>query len=404
MPIVNQTSLAPSPQPPTPDLIIVGGGAAGAALGVQLARTGRKVVLCEARTFDKPKLADLKTGEVASPGAQRELARLGLPADNAVWRLDDFTALRQFWTPTRTTRHALPGGLRYWQLDRRLFDKALLDFAAQNGVDVCLGYKVTGVVRSEKDNAICGIRLSDVGGDCNPELFAPVIVDASGRNSPLIARLGMKQPETEFRRFAVVCFFSDVPNTIPGEWEQHFLGVGNTTLNGSRMSDGLYRFTLETDMVLREKFADLRRPLDIFLAILAHVRPVLAHRFRAATPLEYATAFAPVGYRVAPLILPGFLTVGDAAGYLDPATGQGIEFALRTARLAAAAIEAALARGSFTPADFVGYECGMNREVARLKRGLRLYLRATRQRWLLDTVGRVRPVRSLILRRMVKGD
>ncbi len=381
------------------EVIIVGGGPAGVATGVALARAGRRVVLCEARSFKQSQLSDLSTGEVLSPGAQLELRRLGFPCESsAAWRLEDFGALRQFWTPTRTTRLELPAKFHFWQIDRGKFDQALLDFASWAGVEVRLGHRVKGPLTDPHTGAITGINLHT---PVSRELFAPLIVDAAGRNSPLLARLGLKQPEKEFQRFAVVCFFSDVPGAIAGEWEQHFLRVANTTLNGSRLRPDLYRYTLETDLSRRAEFPELHRPLELFLALLDAARPSLATRFRAATPLPYATAFGPVGYRVARLTQPGLVLVGDATGYLDPATGQGIEFALRSARLVAQAIGLA----STKPNHYNGfevYEKGLGREVSRAKRDLRLYLRFSRQKIALEAFSHSGLLRTLLMRRLVK--
>jgi flavin-dependent dehydrogenase len=229
------------------------------------------------------------------------------------------------------------------------------------------------------------------------------VVDAAGRHSPLLSRLNLKQPESEFQRFATICFFSYVPETVTGVWEQHFLGAGNTTLNGSRMRPDLYRYTLETDLSRRAEFAGLHRPLDLFLAMLEATRPSLAARFRAAIPLSYATAFAPVGYKVDRPVLPGLLMVGDAAGYLDPATGQGIEFALRTARLATTAIlKTPLPQSSYSPLELGDYEVGLSREIERAKRTLRLYLRLTRHKLLIQFFSYSRLLRAMLIRRLVK--
>jgi flavin-dependent dehydrogenase len=381
------------------EVIIVGGGPAGAATAVALARAGRKVRLLEARNFKQPQPSDLGIGEVLSPGAQFELARLGFPCEpEAGWRMEDFSALRQYWAATRSSRHRLPANLCYWQIDRGQFDRAMLNFAQQAGVEVCLGHRVKNILRQSDHGPICGVSLQN---PAETNFHAPLVVDAAGRNSPLLARLGLKLPESEFQRFAVVCFFSEVPATTPGEWEQHFLGVANTTLNGSRMRPGLYRYTLETDLTMRARFESLHKPLDLFLAILEATRPALAARFREATPLNYAIAFAPVGYRVARPVQAGLVLVGDATGYLDPATGQGIEFALRTARLAAPSLERALSRQSFLPGEFQNYEKGLEREIARAKRDLRIYLRLTRQKPVLQLFSRSRILRELVIRRLV---
>jgi flavin-dependent dehydrogenase len=61
----------------------------------------------------------------------------------------------------------------------------------------------------------------------------------------------------------------------------------------------------------------------------------------------------PMARKVGRIAGPGYLLVGDAAGFLDPFTGEGVHRALRGAELAAQAVEGALRTGSGTP---VGYE------------------------------------------------
>ncbi len=385
------------------EVIVVGGGPSGAATAIHLARRGRRVLLLEGRDFARPRAADMRSGEVLSPGAQRELATLGLPCDRATWRLEPFDALRDHWPNGRVTHDPLPPGLAFWQTDRGLLDRALFAFARAEGVDARDGRRVENILR-DGAGAPCGVATKATRAGVARAWRAPLVVDASGRRSVIVARLGLKRPEPAFRRVALVLFFADMPDCPPGTWEQHFFGAHNTTLRGSRMRPELYRYSFETDLAYRDRFAARHGklpPRELALAMLAELRPALAARFAAAHALPYSVAYAPVGYRVPAIAHDGLIMVGDAAGYLDPSTGQGIEFALRTARLAAAVIDGAIAARDYRRAAFTPYLQGRRREMDGAARALRLYLRLSRHEPLLNLFSRVQPARALATRALV---
>lgn len=385
------------------EVIIVGGGPAGSALAVHLARRKRRVLLLEGRDFSRPRAADMRSGEVLSPGGQQEIAQLGLPPDQGNWRLIPFDRLRHSWPNGRITLDPLPSGLQFWQTDRGCFDRAMFGLARDAGAEVRDGCRVSNLLRDES-GAVCGV-LTKAGDQAGQELRAPIVVDASGRRSALLARLKLKEPEREFRRIALVCFYEYMPGCTPGVWEQHFLPAYNTVLKGSIMREGLYRFSFETDLAFRDDFAaryGKQTPHAMVLAMLKAASPLLYERFLAARPMSYSVAYAPIGYRVNPITHDGMLMVGDAAGYLDPSTGQGIEFALRTARLAAASIEHALIAKDYRREQFAPYLEGRRREIHKAMNWLRLYLRMSRQRPLLNLFSYLAPARAAMMRSIVQ--
>ena len=87
----------------THDCIVVGGGPAGAAAATHLARRGWRVVLLEGRDLAHGRAADLRSGEVLSPGGQAELRALGLPTDGADWRFESFAMIGNRWPNGRAT-------------------------------------------------------------------------------------------------------------------------------------------------------------------------------------------------------------------------------------------------------------------------------------------------------------
>jgi len=385
------------------DAIIVGGGPAGAAAATHLARRGWRVVLLEGRDLAHTRAADLRSGEVLSPGGQAELRALGLPVEGADWRFESFATIRNRWPNGRATDDPLPHGLAYWQTDRGKLDRALFAFAGAAGAQTHDGQRVRATLRDRR-GAVCGVTTRDETG-AGREWYAPVVIDASGRYSAILHELGGQQPDPEFRRAALVTFYDTFPGCTPGLWEQHFLVRHGTAVKGARMGPKLYRFSLELDLAAREGYArqlGTGAPHELTLAILRDLAPHLHARFHAATPLPHRTAYGPLAYRVRRIIDDGLLLIGDAAGYLDPGTGQGIEFALRTARVAAATVDRALTLDDPRAERFAPYVAARHREIARAMGWLRLYLRLTRRAPLLDLASYAPPLRAALIRAMVQ--
>lgn len=384
------------------EVLIVGGGPAGAATAIHLARKGCQVVLLEGRDFSKPRPADMRSGEVLSPGSQQELARLGLPVGEKDWKLLPFKVLKHSWHNGRVTYDKLPGNLEFWQIDRGKFDRALCRLARENNVEYHEASRVSNLLRDDSGK-VCGVVTKN-GEEAGREWYAPLVVDASGRRSALLARLRLKEPEPEFQRVALVTFYQYFPDCMPGVWEQHFLAAHNTVIKGAIMREGLYRFSFETDLAFRNEFAaqfGKQTPHAMVLAMLRQIKPELYERFAAAQPLPYSVAYAPIGYRVNSVVHNNLLLVGDASGYLDPSTGQGIEFALRTARLAASSIIQAQAKGGYSTQNFKLYLEGRRREIQKSMNWLRLYLRMSRQKPLLELFSYLPPARAALMRSLV---
>src|SRR5262249_58683605 len=116
--------------------------------------------------------------------------------------------------------------------------------------------------------------------------------------------------------------------------------VGART-GGGRVVPGLYGYIAEA--ALADKQAEGLRPVEYIETMARRHDPWLTARFACETRVGEPWAMAPIGYRVLEVARPRLLLCGDAAGYLSPLTGQGIEFAMRIGRLAARTVHDALA-------------------------------------------------------------
>jgi geranylgeranyl reductase family protein len=307
---------------------VVGGGPAGAAAAVTLARAGRDVVLVDKAVFPRDKFC----GDGLTTGALRLLEDLGLdPAAVASWQRVDDVVVR---SPSgRTVRFPLPRGAgQYAAVARRVdLDAAVLDLARAAGVDVRDGHALTAA-RQTRDRVV--LEIDGLG-----PLDARYAIGADGMWSPLRKHLGAAEPGYLGEWHAFRQYFAEVgpaaatdlfvwfePDILPGyAW--------SFPLPGGRANVG---FGIQRG----GRVARVQEMKDLWPAILArpHVREVLGPTARPEAPHRAW----PIPARIDQVRLTAgrALFVGDAAAATDPMTGEGIAQALLTGILAAEAVVA----------------------------------------------------------------
>jgi len=133
------------------------------------------------------------------------------------------------------------------------------------------------------------------------------------------------------RRLGMVAHYEGDPE-LSGHGEMH-VGpgwyVGLAPLGGGRLNVGM---ALPLDRQVR------RSARQRFQAAIDGI-PAVAARLKGRRRLTPIRGASPIGHRVARAAGPGWMLVGDAAGFIDPFTGEGIYRALRSARAAAEALE-----------------------------------------------------------------
>ncbi|MER5872758.1 NAD(P)/FAD-dependent oxidoreductase [Streptomyces sp. NPDC002044] len=274
------------------DLLIAGGGPAGLATAIHGALAGLEVVVAEPR----PTPIDKACGEGLMPGAVRRLRELGVPLSG-----QPFHGIR--YVDGVSGRHAEglfhrgPGlGTR-----RTALQPALAERAAALGVRV-VPRRVDGVVQE-------GDRVHAAG------LTARYLVAADGLHSPVRRGLGLAAPPVPGRpaRYGLRRHYDVAPWS--GLVEVHWADRCEA-----------YVTPLAPDRIGVALLTSEHAPFDVQLARF----PLLARRLsgaggtavRGAGPLRQGARVRVAG-RV--------LFVGDAAGYVDALTGEGLTLAVTAA-------------------------------------------------------------------------
>jgi len=311
------------------EVLVVGAGPAGSATAAWLARAGHDVLLVESHAHPRPKAC----AEYASPRIAEELARLGL-ADEA-WRADalPLQGMRVIRGEDAVDMgyHDAEGRRHSWGLDRERFDASLAAHAVACGARL--------MERTTLDDAhwqggqegsggrVVGATLRTSDGRWT--VRSRWLIGADGARSRVAQRLSVERGVRMPRRLGLIAHYEAVPE-LADHGEMHVAPhwyVGLAPLAGNRLNVGMALPFNGTKQSAEERF---QAAIDGIPAVAARLRGV-----RRLTPIRGAS---PIGHRVASAAGQGWMLVGDAAGFIDPFTGEGIFRALRSARAAAEAL------------------------------------------------------------------
>ena len=327
----------PTPSPEIMyDVVIAGAGPAGSVAATVLARAGARVALIDRARFPRHKLC----GDTLNPGVLTILKRLklasmaeacGLPIAGMILTGEDGA----------TVEGRYPDGLVARAITRTDFDWALVREAEAAGANVLDNTVVIEPIvdSSGPRPSVAGVWVrSSHGARC--EVRGAVTIGADGRRSRIAFGLGLSRHPPRPRRWAVGVYAERVDGTSQfGEMHVRrgsYVGV-------APLPNGLTNVCLVKPAAPGD--AEWRDPLGAVKRTLAGDR-VLRDRFLRARFVSAPTVMGPLAVDATEAPLPdGLLLAGDAAGFVDPMTGDGLRFAVRGGELAAEAALRALADG-----------------------------------------------------------
>ena len=345
-------------------VVVVGGGPAGAYTAWSLARAGVDVLVVDRARFPR----DKPCSEYLSPEASRLLHAMGVLEE--VERLGParLTGMRVL-APGGATIHGEFRASHGWRgftdyglaIRRRVLDDVLLARARSAGARVVEGLRVDDVV--EAGGRVAGVRTSGDAG--SRELRAALVVGADGLRSVVARRLGLARTGWP-RRIALVTHYAGVAGLgDAGEMSVERGGYHGIAPVGGGVAN--------VAIVIPERRArEIAGDPAGFVERWIAERPALRERFAGATRVSPVRATGPFASHARRGWAPGAALVGDAADFFDPFTGEGIYAALRGAELLAPRLVGALQAHDGVAAD---------RELARYDRDRR---RAFRGKWIVE--------------------
>ena len=318
------------------DVAIVGGGPAGASLAARLAAAGREVVVVERSTAWRWRAC----GVFASPATLAVLRRTGLdePTIRAVAR--PVPAMRvetPSGTSFRLTYGADEGGEPAVGFDRSRLDPALLQLARNRCAEVRTGSQATSV---DLPRGELVIRSPD---GTTGLVRASVIVGADGLRSIVARSSGVARSARLGARVGLTYHLDDVDDPGMGDARMCVIRdgyIGVAPVPGSRVNIGIVLGGSWRDRLERLGAQALAPSL---VRSIAPIEGDLA-AWRFGQPSDSIAGASPLGHRVtrrAATTGPhgqGWILIGDAAGFLDPFTGEGLHRALISAELAGEAL------------------------------------------------------------------
>jgi flavin-dependent dehydrogenase len=332
------------------EVAIVGGGPTGAVLAARLADAGHHVVLLERAPVWRWRAG----GVFASPAAMAALRRAGVDATTLAAVARPIPALRvetARGTSFRLTYGADAGGEPAVGFDRSRLDPALLELAKAAGTDLRLGSTVTAL-----DPSTGRIQVRRPGGVAS-ELQARVVVGADGRRSIVARAAGVDRPTRLEPRVGLTYHLRDPDPTGVRDGRMRLLRDGYVGI--APVAGGLVNVGIVLGRSWRTELAGRggRAVADSIVAAIPPTRDDPA-AWRDGGPTDSVAGAWPLGHRVTRRAGERWLLVGDAAGFLDPFTGEGLHRGLVSAELAAAAIRA---RSRGRRGAFAAYERAMQR-------------------------------------------
>jgi menaquinone-9 beta-reductase len=368
------------------EVIVVGGGPAGASTACALARDGIDVLVLDRATFPRDKVC----AEYLSPQASRVLFDMGVleqveasgPAHLRGMRVsapNGAVADGEF-----ASSHGFRGfrdkGLA---IRRTILDEIVLRGAQKAGARVEESTRVTDLTR-DAGGRISGVDVIDRDGRAR-SLHARYVVGADGLRSVVGRRLGLVRTSRIWpRRIALVAHYRNIDRVSDiGEMHVDYDGYfGLVDVGGGKVNVAV--------VIPQSRAQELGEDKTEFFERWISSRPHLAERFAGAeriTPVRATGPFATISRRP---WAPGAALVGDAADFFDPFTGEGIYSALRGGELLAPYLIEALGRGEADERLVLsGYDRARKREFGGKWKLERIVGMAIAYPWFLNNAAKV---------------
>jgi flavin-dependent dehydrogenase len=318
------------------DVIVIGGGPAGSALGTLLAQDGHKVLILEKDIHPRDHV-----GESLTPSTNLVFDRMGF-----LDKMNDAGFIHKPGTGWSAPRSPLWRFIEIWlfefpltgtpqpytyNVERDEMDTLLLRHAHDSGAKVLQGVRVSEVLF--EDDRVVGVRAKAMQG-WERDLRAKLVVDATGRRCFLATQLKLKRKDPNFNQFCIYSWFRGVkepPERLRGFTLFYFIGLNQAWSWHIPLKDGKASMGVVVD---KEDFQKTGVSHEEFFHSLVRRNRTFSHVMQDAERIRPWWIEGDYSYKVDRFAGPGWLLIGDALRFVDPVFSSGVDVALFSALFA----------------------------------------------------------------------
>jgi len=349
------------------DVLIIGGGPAGASAAAILAEHGHRVLVLEREKFPRYHI-----GESLLPFCYGPLERLGLiprlrqsafvKKYSVLFVSPNGRASQPFYFFNRYDRDTVA---QTWQVLRSEFDDILLNHARAKGAEVIEEIAVKELVRD--GHRVVGVRAQKKSGE-TVEFRAPMTLDCSGREAFTAVRNGWRVKDPHLNKVAVWTYYK-------GSKRETGIDEGQTTVAFVPEKGWFWHIPQHNDMVSVGVVAEgkyltrggVKDPKAIFQREVGQNLWIKDHlSVGTSTGNYYLTS--EYSHHARHCASEGLLLAGDAFAFLDPVFSSGLMLALKSGIMAGDGVHQAILERDFSPERFADYATGMRQGLENMRK------------------------------------
>jgi flavin-dependent dehydrogenase len=349
------------------DVLIIGGGPAGASAATVLADHGHRVLILEREKFPR-----YHVGESLIPFTYGPLERIGM-----IDRMRKSHFIRkysvQFVSPNGKASQPFYFFNRYdretvaqtWQVLRSEFDQTVLDNAREHGAVV---REETTVTELLKDGArIIGVRARHADGRV-VDYHAPITLDCTGKEAFSTVRQQWRVKDPYLNKVAVWTYYEGAERDsgidegtttvafVPDKGWFWYIPQHNNRVSVGVVAEGRYltRDGVKSPEAIFQREIGQNAWIRDHLAVGKQVGPYYLTN-------EYSFHSRHCGCE-------GLLLVGDSFAFLDPVFSSGLMLALKSGVMAGDAVHEAIVARDFSPARFADYAQSLRQGIENMRK------------------------------------